>query len=200
MVEHNAAADLPLTSWGLLGLLADSPVSGYDLLKRINVGIGYFLWKPARSQIYTELGRLVARGYATAHPVEQERRPDKRVYQITPAGEQALRAWLAAPLAGGHSPLLLKIFFGRHIPRPVLIDQIRQAQAAEEATLTEYLRLEAAHPGKGPADFFPYLTLQAGLAHTRASIAWADTVIRQLEEATPAELGEHDDQGAVSGA
>jgi DNA-binding PadR family transcriptional regulator len=197
VIKQTTTDDLPLTSWGLLGLLSDEVGSGYDLTKRIYSGIGHFLWKPARSQVYSELARLVAHGYATDQAVAQERRPDKRVYAITEAGQAALRAWLAASPGDSDGALLLKLFFGRHVSPAVLIAHVRQIRAQRQATLDEYLRLEVEKTANGPADFYPYLTLQAGLAIMRASIAWADSVIQQLEQATPAETGQPPDPPPV---
>ncbi len=175
-------AALPLTSYAVLGLLTQGEASGYDLIKRAQQCIAYFFWSPSRSQIYAELGRLEAGGYVTERAVEQERRPDKRVYAITPTGEATLHTWLIDPqTAGSHTILLLKIFLGQLIPRDQLIAQIRWAQAQAQATLAEYQRLEAEHPSKAD-DFYPYLTLLSGLAHTEATIGWADRVIAQLEQ------------------
>ncbi len=181
-MQDMPAAVLPLTSYAVLGLLTQGEASGYDLIKRAQAGIAYFFWSPSRSQIYAELRRLEAGGYVTERAVEQERRPDKRVYAITPSGEAALHGWLIDPqTAGSHTILLLKIFLGRLIPRDQLIAQVRRAQAQAQATRTEYQRLEAAHPSKAD-DFYPYLTLLSGLAHTEATIQWADRVITELEQ------------------
>ncbi len=173
---------LPLTSYAVLGLLTQGEASGYDLIKRAQQCIAYFFWSPSRSQIYAELGRLEVGGYVTERAVEQERRPDKRIYAITPTGEQVLQVWLIDPqTATSHTILLLKVFLGNLIPPELLIAQIRWARDQAQATLAEFQQLEAEHPSKTD-DFFPYLTLLSGLAHTGATIQWADQVIAQLEQ------------------
>ena len=45
----------------LLGLLARSPPTGYDLAKRMERPVGYF-WTANHSQIYPELSRLEEAG------------------------------------------------------------------------------------------------------------------------------------------
>src|SRR5215813_14673456 len=81
------------TEYAVLGLLTFGERSGYELDKLTQRSIGYF-WRPAKSKIYAILPRLVERGLATVTSVVQERRPDKQLYAITPAGEQALSDWL----------------------------------------------------------------------------------------------------------
>ena len=174
---------LPLTSYAVLGLLTQGAASGYDLIKRAQAGIAYFFWSPSRSQIYAELTRLFAGGWVSEQAVEQERRPDKRIYTLTASGEAALRAWLREPLpTDDHRVLLLKLFFGNHSTRADLIAQVQHARRQAQATLDGYRRLEQEHLEHG-SDFYSYLTLQSGLAHSATTIAWADRVITQLAEA-----------------
>ena len=81
-----STAELPSTGYALLGLLTFGEKSGYDLGKFVNETIAHFFFNPAKSQVYAELRRLVARGYATEREVAQRDRPDKRLYAITPTG------------------------------------------------------------------------------------------------------------------
>ena len=46
---------------GLLGLLAGRPMSGYELTKTFDGSLRY-VWAAQHSQIYPELGRLLAAG------------------------------------------------------------------------------------------------------------------------------------------
>src|SRR6266511_3559331 len=80
----------------VLGLLSRQPTSGYELGSTAERTIAHF-WPITRAHIYAELARLEAAGLVTATEVSQQRRPDKRVYAITGAGEAALDAWLASP-------------------------------------------------------------------------------------------------------
>jgi DNA-binding PadR family transcriptional regulator len=61
--------------------------------QRLRAGAAHF-WHASYSQISTELRRLATLGYVTEREVRQERRPDKRIYTITPEGEAALVSWL----------------------------------------------------------------------------------------------------------
>ncbi len=85
---------LPTTSYVILGLLTFREMSGYDLKQLINKSITHFYWSPAKSQIYGELRRLESHGLVTMREVPQTLRPDKRLYQITPQGTEAMLKWL----------------------------------------------------------------------------------------------------------
>ncbi|HYU57698.1 MAG TPA: helix-turn-helix transcriptional regulator [Actinomycetota bacterium] len=158
-------------------------LSGYDLLKGIQGSVAYF-WSPAKSHVYAELRRLLRLGWATERAVEQDARPDKRVYRITHRGRTALRAWLADPGVEPdtyRSPLLLKLFFGAEADRETLVTRVKDYREAARAQLAEFRAIERRIAGDRDA-LFPSLTLRAGLAHTRAAERWADDVLRTLEE------------------
>jgi DNA-binding PadR family transcriptional regulator len=99
-----AGRKLPATSYAILGLLTfGQELSGYDLGKVVEQSIGFF-WTPAKSQVYGELRRLVAVGYATGREVEQSGRPDKRLYAITPDGcGPCGSGWSARPSSSSRS-------------------------------------------------------------------------------------------------
>src|SRR3990170_1433115 len=80
----------------LLVALREQPASGLDLAKRFSRSIGFF-WQATHQQIYRVLGRMDADGWVEVTEVAQAGRPDKKVYAVTPAGADALRAWLAEP-------------------------------------------------------------------------------------------------------
>ena len=78
--------------YAILGLLSREDLSGYDLTQRMAGRVGYF-WSAKHSQIYPELARLEDGGYVTHSVVEQRERPDKKVYEITPAGRAVRQGW-----------------------------------------------------------------------------------------------------------
>lgn len=174
---------LPTTSYAVLGLLADcGEISGYDLSKVVGRSVGFFL-TPAKSHIYAELRRLVSLGHATERKVEQDKRPDKTLYRITDAGRRALAAWLNHEEVEPdeiRSPFLAKLFFGRHTEPEALLRQVHRYRTEARERLEVFQGIEKQIKESEEARF-PYLTLRAGLAHTRAAIRWADQVIAELE-------------------
>lgn len=175
--------DLSPTSYAVLGLLTFGESSGYDLLKFVERSIGHF-WSPAKSHLYSELKRLSSRGLVTEALVEQDSRPHKRVYALTEEGEQVLKKWLAESEAVPDqvkSLFTLRVFFGDLVPREVLIAQFEAVRDRAQSALDELVETEKQIKDE-PRLFFPYLTLKAGLAHSRAEIEWADDALATLRE------------------
>lgn len=167
----------------VLGMLARSPGSGYDLLRRIRRSVGYF-WTPARSHVYSLLPALAAAGLARAEEVEQEHLPAKRVYEITAEGRAALAAWLASPeLREGpaRNPFLVKLYFGALLPPEEIAAHIRDRRGRIEAELAELEELERTID----RDTSPFglLALQYGLEVDRAILRWTDEALASLESA-----------------
>ncbi|MFE0173564.1 PadR family transcriptional regulator [Streptomyces sp. NPDC059002] len=113
---------LPPTAWAVLGLLSfPGERTGYELKKWADASLRFFYWSPAISQIYAELRRLEARGYATSRRSGPEEPRAKRSYAITDAGRTALADWArgagdAGPPVLKH-PLLLRVWLG-HLTDP----------------------------------------------------------------------------------
>ena len=174
---------LPITSYAILGLVTFDEISGYDLKRMADQSIRYFFWSPASSQIYAELRRLASLGYVTERGVAQERRPDKRLYRITPEGEQALTEWLERPEVEPDvikSAFLLKLFFGKFTSPEILVAQIRTRKRQAEDTLAQLEELER-HIQGDDKFFFPYLTLKSGILYGRAGLDWAEGALEDLQ-------------------
>jgi DNA-binding PadR family transcriptional regulator len=77
--------------FGLLGLLAEGPASGYDLARRFQEMLGS-VWPAQHPKIYAELNRLAGEGLIE---VESEGPRRRKAYRITPAGLVSVRGWLA---------------------------------------------------------------------------------------------------------
>src|SRR5215469_4600192 len=92
----------------LLGLLSRQPRYGYELKHEAErlLGGGAAL-NPG--QLYPMLRKLADQQLIAGERVEQEDRPDKRVFTLTRAGAQDLHTWLDEPvnLQVGRSALFL---------------------------------------------------------------------------------------------
>jgi DNA-binding PadR family transcriptional regulator len=177
-----ADTELPATSWAILGMLTFGAKSGYDLSKMVDQSIGHF-FSPAKSQIYSELRRLVGLGFADVEHVNQTIRPNKRLYSITPEGRRQLKTWLETSEVEPESiksPFLLKMFFGALISREILIGQVKQAHEQAQEDLQALEAVEAQIKDK-PEYLYPNLVLRFGLAHNRASVSWTAQVLEELE-------------------
>jgi PadR family transcriptional regulator AphA len=92
-----ARSRLSTTGLGILGLLALRPFSAYELAQQIHRGLRYM--QPASERnLYAEPKRLAAAGLVRMRR-EQVGRRSRTIYEITPAGRDALRRQLATPPA-----------------------------------------------------------------------------------------------------
>lgn len=184
MPSTEGRGSLPTTSYAILGLLTFGEMSGYDLKRLADQSIGYFFWSPARSQVYAELRRLTSLGFVTETEVRQERRPDKRIYRLTPEGRRALSQWLELSQVEPDvfkSTFLLKIFFGSLTSPETIAAQVEERRRQVEERLAEYEAIEARIQDQ--EDFaFPYLTLKSGMAVHRMHLQWTQEVLEELKE------------------
>jgi len=156
-------------------LALNGPLSGYDVRKAVDNGVGYF-WAPAKTQIYAVLPRLVAAGLATREEVEQADRPDKHVYRVSDAGHAAVSDWLESSATDGdRSTFLLRVFLGGLASPEALLRTIR-AKREEAEELQADLEERDARADGSPKDFHAALTRKYGRAYAEALIAWADAV------------------------
>jgi PadR family transcriptional regulator AphA len=78
--------------YAILGALTSAPSSGYDLARLFDTGLSSF-WFASHSQIYPELRRLEEAGLIESTPSTVGAKLEKRVYSVTPAGLDDLKAW-----------------------------------------------------------------------------------------------------------
>ncbi len=92
---RSLAAALTPTSYLVLGLLArEGPSTPYELKRHVAATIGHF-WSFPHALLYKEPARLAGLGLLTEERELDGRR--RRLFTITPAGREALRAWLSHP-------------------------------------------------------------------------------------------------------
>jgi DNA-binding PadR family transcriptional regulator len=180
---------LPTTSYVILGLLTFREMSGYDLKQLINKRITHFYWSPAKSQIYGELRRLESHGLVTMREVPQTLRPDKRLYQITPQGTEAMLKWLETSGVepdSYKSALLLKVFFGHMLSSDTTVGLLEERRKQIASDLAGCEKKVQEHREKGTEvddeSFFPLLTLQRSIALCQADLAWLDDALGQVKQ------------------
>lgn len=79
----------------VLAMLAKEPAYGYELRSRMRGALGPLGDAMNAGQIYVTLTRLAKAGLVTSQRAEGlPDRPDRRVYALTPAGQQRVAAWL----------------------------------------------------------------------------------------------------------
>ena len=100
-----------------LGVIAERPASGYEIKKLFDRAFRHF-FAAGFGSIYPALAELAQAGLVTVESVDQERRPDKKVYRITAAGLDQLTTDLAAaePRHKVRSEFLALLYFAHLLP------------------------------------------------------------------------------------
>jgi PadR family transcriptional regulator AphA len=184
MSEAGSSPQLTPTSYLVLGLIArEGPSTPYDLKRHVTATIGHFLSFP-HALLYKEPPRLAGLGLLTEERESGGRR--RRLFTITNAGRQALRAWLARP---SRHPTelrdlgLLQLFFADL--EPATTPKIAQEQlalhraqlAVYEAGRTGALGARSTSPS---VEHWRGVTLRMGLLYERAAVEfWAAVAGRE---------------------
>lgn len=172
---------------GLLGLLTIRKSSGYDLSKLFQESLSFF-WVANQSQIYRELDKMEDIGWVVSSKVEQDARPNKRVYGITKEGNQELIRWLkeenAEDLSVVRNPLLMKLFFSGKVEKEHAVAFLKNYRAICEEAREEIAR-QVADIGKveetaaKPA-YWLYAT-DYSIRQYDFQIKWIDETVDRLE-------------------
>lgn len=111
--------DLNNTSFLLLGMVALSPMSGYDI-KQMADGSTRHFWQISYGQIYPELKALEKAGMIQAAEAARGSR-QRTLHQLTDTGSEALTDWISdssmAPVEL-RDEMLLKLFFSDAVGKP----------------------------------------------------------------------------------
>ena len=160
----------------ILALLAGEPRHGYELKQAFEQTFGA-AWPPLNiGQIYTTLSRLERDGLVAGRLVEQDNRPDKRVYDLTEAGQRELSLWLAAPTAG---PRLKDDFFTK-----LVLLGLPGVNGVDPAQLIARQRREYLQALRGLNDLATseqaagndtaVLLIEGAILHAQADLRWLD--------------------------
>jgi PadR family transcriptional regulator AphA len=161
-------------------------MSGYDIRQLISRSIGHF-WSESYGQIYPGLKRLAAAGLAEKKTERGKGSPDRHVYSLTADGREQLRGWLKLPVETEvpRNELLLKLFFGAHVPPSVSREHVgvylesHQRELKVYAAIAKKLRREEAHDPQLP---FWMMTLSMGRHRSRAMVKWCRETLAELEK------------------
>ncbi|MEI2774630.1 MAG: PadR family transcriptional regulator [Tetrasphaera sp.] len=170
----------------ILVALANGESSGYDLAKSFDVTVANY-WTATAQQLYRELDKMAADGLVSARVVEQQRRPNKRVFALTDAGRAALRAATARPPkpTAIRDELLVQVEAIDHGDAAAIRSAVLAKRDASQAKLARYERRRATMlGGRDEAAYLtagqrigPYLTLARGIAFEEENIRWCDWVL-----------------------
>ncbi len=153
-MEHSVDARSLPVEFAALGILAEGPMHGYELRRRLGQGLGA-LWRIASSQLYAVLHRLEKRGWIHPRVESEGGRPSRTTYRVTANGERALATWLTTPvehLRDMRVEFLAKVYFLRRRSFTAVSElveaQIRTLEELE-SKLSRHKALESDDAGFG---------------------------------------------------
>jgi DNA-binding PadR family transcriptional regulator len=165
----------------LLALLAAEASHGYQLRARLALALGPLAGALNDGQVYVTLSRLEKAGLVRSTRVGQADRPDRKVYELTPAGRDRVDAWLhdtswpkPAP-AEFHLKLVAAAAAGLADPVGIVDRQRRELLVglaqAQRAALAE------------PRDSVAALLLEGVVLRLQADLRWLEACARYWNQA-----------------
>jgi len=181
--------------YAVLAALLEGEASGYELSKAFDVSFANF-WHATPQQLYRELERLARDGLVQARVVRQERRPNKRMFTLTEAGRDDLRAFAAEsprrPTAVRDELLIkLQAMDGTDPDTTRALTEERMTWARGKLDRYERMR-ERLLDGRTEDDYLreaervgPYLTLMRGISFEEEDLRWCERVLAVLKQRVP---------------
>jgi DNA-binding PadR family transcriptional regulator len=117
-------------SYLILGMVRFGINSGYAIKRGADAGINY-IWPVSLAQVYPELAKLEGAGLLIKHSDPRGARA-RDAYELTKGGEEALLAWLRAPVVAPprmRHEGLLRVFFSDALP---LADQLEALRSQRQ--------------------------------------------------------------------
>jgi DNA-binding PadR family transcriptional regulator len=167
----------------VLALLADGDSHGYELRAEFERAVGPQWGQLNIGHLYQVLDRLVRDELVTRREVEQERLPDRVVYQLTDEGREELASWLETPFvrqSGYRDDFFLKLVAAARLGRKALEDVLsvqRSAYLAELSTLSELRKEHRQEP-------VVVLLIDAARRHTEANLHTVEQAETSLDTLT----------------
>ena len=160
----------------LLGLLRIQEMHGYQINELIDTHLGTAvqLKKPT---VYKLLSGMVQDGWIKAREEQEGNYPPRRVYTITPAGEEAFQQLLRQSLAVYRPPSYLDsigIIYLEALPAAEAAELLRSWRD-EVAVRIQQIQADDAHQGGFQ------LMLSYNLRHLTAELQWLEELIDDLE-------------------
>jgi len=162
----------------LLALLAKEPAHGYELRGQLERIFGDAYPPPNIGQIYLTLQRLEKAGLVRSEDVVQSGRPNKRMYELTPAGREEVDAWLAEPSDGPRvrDDFFMKLALG---PLAGITDQLELINRQRRYYLSQMRALSRLNAAADD-NRIPSLLAEGAMLHVQADLDWLERCQTEL--------------------
>jgi PadR family transcriptional regulator, regulatory protein AphA len=170
-----------------LGVLTEGDKTGYEIKQRFEEAFAHF-FGAGYGSIYPALAELTRKDLVTCRSVEQDKRPDKKVYSLTAAGWRTLVDELSetAPRHKVRSEFLVLMYFAHLLPvervRRIVDEMLARWEplvTAIEGCLEGPEGCEHVSPGTRFAAGYGRAVLGAAMAYVREH---KDGLLREIAE------------------
>lgn len=164
----------------VLGLLAEKPMTGYEIKKRVGSALKA-VTSTSYGTLYPTLHRLLKDGAVEMEECPQQRRPDRKVYHLTARGQEELAEWIAQPAQEDQvrREFYLKLFMARNQAPEQLRTMLHQRRRQIAAQLGELKDSRAAQNGTLARPQAWVCDFSIEMCH--AELDWLDRLIAQIE-------------------
>ena len=166
--------------YAALGLLAQQPGSGYDLLKRFEYSMAN-VWPATQSQLYGELNKLADSGLIEVSDIGPRGRKE---YRVTEAGRADLLRWMtnAQDDPPYRSAELLRVFLLGEMPPGQARAHIQAVADQADAEHKRYEQLrDSVDWDDSDGDFYGRAALEYGLRAQAMEADWARWLITEID-------------------
>ena len=172
----------------ILSLLVESERTGYDLMKNFESSVSFY-WSASHQQIYKTLADMHKDKLVSLVITEQSGKPDKKLYSLTPTGEQELKTWALLPVkkSPAKNQLLIKLMLARLVGVDPILNQLNKEIQNVYEKIATYSKIEKQYFSPKPTsathlkNMTSYLTLRHGILSAHAELDWLHEAIDMLE-------------------
>ena len=181
--------------YALLGILAEKDRHGYELKSRFDEKVGEF-WSLNFGQIYSTLDRLEKDNLVSHDREIQERRPDRKIFRITPEGREELATWLSTPVGkirALRDEFFIKLVFLNQSNPGAILELIERQKVLYLKRMNQLTRrkLTLKKESRDLEALTAELLLDAALFHAEADIQWLGLCEAKIRETTRVTKEQH---------
>lgn len=167
-----------------LGILTRGDATGYEIKKTFeDDGYQHFV-EASFGSIYPALNRLTDERLVSVRSEVQEKRPDRKVYSITPAGRAVFLGALMKPLPEDRhrSPFVFAMLFSHLLPPERVSAMVNAYIAQSEEKLAQVRNGQARNPGEAFVNGLGRAIYETVLTYIRTHRADVETQKAQAAE------------------
>ncbi|MFC7447766.1 PadR family transcriptional regulator [Rhodococcus daqingensis] len=160
-------------------------LTGNDLKRWADLSVKYFYWGPSLSQVYSELKKLEEQDLVTSTVVSEPGVRHRRMYEITRAGVDAIRAWshdAPVELPVLKHGVVLRLWMG-HLNDPEHLKSLVTEHIKNLEEIRDRAGAQAVRSDRDPAWAFTALSLRWSQRYFQAEIDLARGLLEDIDAA-----------------